>query len=73
VGAEVRVTTESGRSLYNHMTASVGFMSSSDRRLHFGLAVEKGIREVEIRWPSGTVQKLAGLAVNRYHNIEVPE
>ena len=73
IGAEVRVTTEGGRSLYNHVTASVGFMSSSDRRVHFGLAAEKTIREVEIRWPSGTVQKLSGLAINQYHRIVEPE
>jgi hypothetical protein len=36
IGARVKVTTPSGRVLYNHVTTSVGFMSSSDRRLHFG-------------------------------------
>ena len=40
------------------MTTSVGFMSSSDRRVHFGLGRETAIRELEIRWPSGGVQRL---------------
>src|ERR1044071_7990636 len=53
IGAKVKVTTASGRVLYNHVAISVGFMSSSDKRLHFGLGGERGITTVEIRWPSG--------------------
>ena len=34
---EGEVTTASGRMLYNHVSISVGFMSSSDNRVHFGL------------------------------------
>ena len=58
IGAEVKLTTASGRALYNHCTTSEGFMSSADRRVHFGLGAEKEIAAVEIRWPSGTVQRL---------------
>lgn len=53
VGAKLKLTTASGRTLYNHVAISVGFMSSSDKRVHFGLGPESIIRSVEIRWPSG--------------------
>ena len=33
IGAKVKVTTASGRMLYNHVAISVGFMSSSDKRV----------------------------------------
>jgi hypothetical protein len=33
-------------------------MSSSDKRVHFGLGSEKAIGSLEIRWPSGVVQTL---------------
>jgi enediyne biosynthesis protein E4 len=33
-------------------------LSSSDRRVHFGLGVESAARSIEIRWPSGQVQTL---------------
>ena len=33
-------------------------MSSSDKRVHFGLGAEKDIASLEIRWPSGIVQTL---------------
>lgn len=58
IGATIKVVTASGRNLYNHVTTSVGFMSSSDRRAHFGLGTEDGIDHVEIRWPSGIVQRI---------------
>jgi enediyne biosynthesis protein E4 len=58
IGAAIEVETASGRKLYNHVTTSVGFMSSSDRRVHFGLGAESKINHVEIRWPSGTVQRI---------------
>jgi hypothetical protein len=58
IGARIKVVTISGRALYNHVSTSVGFMSSSDRRAHFGLGTETGIDHVEIRWPSGVVQRI---------------
>jgi len=71
VGAKIKVTT-SGRNLYNHVTTSVGFMSSSDKRVHFGLGPEKDIRSVEIRWPSGVVQQLTGVVADRILKVEEP-
>jgi hypothetical protein len=70
IGAKVKVTTQSGRTLYEHVTTSVGFMSSSDRRVHLGLGKEKEIREIEIRWPSGIVQHIDHPAADRILRIE---
>jgi hypothetical protein len=72
IGTVVKVTTDSGRTLYNHVTTSVGFMSSSDRRLHFGLGQEQKIKTVEIKWPSGTLQVLANVPVDKILRIEEP-
>jgi len=72
IGARIKVTTESGRTLYNHVTTSVGFMSSSDRRVHFGLGKESRVREVEIAWPSGTMQRLDSLHADSVVHIEEP-
>ena len=69
----IKVTTGSGRKLYNHVTTSVGFMSSSDRRVHFGLGPETKIDHVEIRWPSGIVQRLEPTAVDRIVKVEEPK
>ncbi len=72
IGASIRVTTASGRALYNHVTTSVGFMSSSDRRAHFGLGAETKIDHVEIRWPSGIVQRIEHPAVDQILKVEEP-
>ncbi|HEY1501898.1 MAG TPA: CRTAC1 family protein [Acidobacteriaceae bacterium] len=72
IGATIRVCTESSRMLYNHVTTSVGFMSSSDRRAHFGLGAEAAIDHVEIRWPSGIVQRIEHPGVDRILMVEEP-
>jgi hypothetical protein len=72
IGATMKLTTGSGRTLYNHVTTSVGFMSSSDKRVHFGLAAEKKIASLEIKWPSGIVQTLKDLAADRILKVDEP-
>ena len=37
LGTVVRLTLDDGRVLMNHATTSVGFASSSDPRVHFGV------------------------------------
>jgi hypothetical protein len=73
IGAMIKVITASGRTLYNHVTTSVGFMSSSDRRVHFGLGTESAIKDVEIRWPSGIVQHLDRPTADRIVKVEEPD
>jgi hypothetical protein len=65
IGAKIRVTGESGSVQYNHVTTSVGYASASDKRVHFGLGGDRRIREIEIRWPSGKVQVLRDISVDR--------
>ena len=72
IGATVKVTTPAGRTLYNRPNVSVGFMSSSDRRVHFGLGAETSAAAVEIRWPRGAVQTIKNVAGGRILKIEEP-
>jgi hypothetical protein len=72
VGAKVKITTASGRVLYNHVAISVGFMSSSDKRIHFGLGRETEISSIEIRWPSGTNQILRSVKADQFLKIDEP-
>ncbi len=73
IGAQIKVTTRSGRTLYNHVSTSVGFMSTSDRRVHFGLGHEEPVQSVEIRWPSGVIQVLTDVKVDRVLKVEEPK
>ena len=47
-----------------------GYFSASDLRIHFGLGEAKKVDLVEIRWPSGTVDTLNDLDVNRLYVVE---
>jgi hypothetical protein len=72
IGAQIRVTTDDGRKLYNEATTSTGYAASSDPRVHFGLGASRVIREVEIRWPSGTRQLLHDLSADRVVEVTEP-
>ena len=70
IGAKVKLTTASGRVLCNHVSVSVGFISSSDKRVHFGLGAEKQISSIEIRWPRGAVQQLTNVMTDQFLKVE---
>ena len=63
-GAVLTLVLDDGRQLTNSVSASAGYSSSSDRRVHFGLGLA-GIRELRIRWPSGTQQTLSPISPNK--------
>ena len=73
VGARVKVTTPSGRTFYNHVTGSVGFLSTSDLRLHFGLGPETVAAVIEIKWPSGADQTLRDIPGDRILKVDEPD
>lgn len=60
LGAKVKITA-GGRTQYNHATTSVGYISSSDRRVYFGLGSAATVDEIEIAWPSGIRQRLSSV------------
>jgi hypothetical protein len=72
LGATVKLTGESGRVQYNHATTAVGYASSSDKRVHFGLGADRTAREIEIRWPSGVRQVLRDVSADRLLKVEEP-
>jgi hypothetical protein len=65
LGAEVILVAESGRRQYGRSTTAGSYFSASDPRVFFGLGQEKAIRELHIRWPSGTEQVIPKPAPNQ--------
>jgi hypothetical protein len=45
------------------------YLSQSDLRLHFGLGPTTRIDSVEVRWPSGKLDKVVGLAADRFYSV----
>ena len=54
------------------LTVARGVMSSSEPILHFGLGDDTKVTELELRWPSGAVQKFANLDADRRYTITEP-
>jgi hypothetical protein len=71
IGADVRVVTAQGAQLATVSTAS-SYLSSSDKRVHFGLGTETVARTVEIRWPSGVVQRLEQVRGDQILQVDEP-
>jgi hypothetical protein len=63
IGAQV-VATYGGRRQAQAVLAQSSYLSVNDRRLHFGLG-EAATADLEIRWPNGKSEKLAGVAANQ--------
>ena len=40
------------------------YISHSDLRLHFGLGADKAIPSIEVRWPSGLVERFVNAAID---------
>ncbi len=59
IGAQVKLTTASGRVQYGMATTTASYQSAQDRRVFFGLGAEPSIRKIEITWPSGAKQLIA--------------
>jgi enediyne biosynthesis protein E4 len=70
IGAQIRITTEDGNKQWNEVTTAVGYASSSDPRVHFGLGKNEKIKEIEIHWPSGIKQILKDVAADQILSVE---
>ena len=71
IGARVRVRVDGGREQHLTVSTAGSYLSSGDRRLHFGLGTAEAAALVEIEWPSGTVQLLENVPANQI--LEVRE
>lgn len=71
LGASVYVHLADGRGLYNHATTAVGYASSSEPLVRFGLGANTVAERVEIHWPGGRRQKLTNVAADQI--VEIAE
>src|SRR5215211_7207703 len=70
-GIGARVTVVSGDLTQTDQARSGdSYISQSDLRLHFGLEKRTKVDSIQVRWPSGTVDKISNLGVNRIITIK---
>jgi len=71
IGARIKVVA-GGKRQYDHMSTASGYASSSAGPVHFGLGNSLVAEEIEIRWPSGTVQTLKDISADRVVKVVEP-
>jgi hypothetical protein len=73
IGAVVSVTS-GGLTQYATVSTASSYLSSSDKRVHFGLGAQENGKatpvQIEIRWPSGVRQKLNDVKPDRILRVE---
>ncbi len=72
IGSRVKVVSASGLTQYFTVNTAVGYLSASDKRLIVGLGADSTARLVEIRWPSGVVQKLENVKAGQMLKVTEP-
>jgi enediyne biosynthesis protein E4 len=70
-GAEVKITTPDG-SQWSTVSTAGSYLSSNDKRVHFGLAGYAKANAIQIRWPSGIVQTLLDVQGDRIVQVDEP-
>jgi hypothetical protein len=68
LGTKVKITTASGVQ-YNEATTAVGYNSSSDKRVYFGLGNATVVERIELAWPTGVKQVLKSVAADQILTI----
>jgi len=69
IGARVKVVS-GDLTQVDEVRSGDSYISQSDMRLHFGLEKRTKVDVIEVRWPSGTVDKISGVGVNRIVTIK---
>ena len=72
-GIGARLILRAGGVVQHAQVQSGGsYLSHSDLRVHFGLGANERVDELEVRWPSGTVQTLRDIAADQVLLVHEP-
>lgn len=67
IGARVVLNTRNKSPQSRTVTAGSGFLAQSSKGLHFGLAKEDIIEDIEIHWPGNKTQIISNIVPGNYH------
>jgi len=68
LGTKVMITTANGVQ-FNEATTAVGYNSSSDKRVYFGLGNATVVDRIELAWPTGVKQVLKNVKADQILTI----
>jgi hypothetical protein len=72
IGAAIRLTADSGETQYAMVSTGGSYLSSNDKRVHFGLGTSRKVSLLEITWPSGRTQRLENIAADHILTVREP-
>jgi hypothetical protein len=70
LGARVGVVRTDGSILWRRARSDGSYASASDPRVLVGLGRSTSISTVKVMWPSGRVEELAAVSVDRYTTVK---
>lgn len=65
LGARLKLTLPTGAVKYNTVNTAVGYASSSERLVRFGLGPYETAPAIDIRWPGGKIQRLTDVKADQ--------
>ena len=71
IGAVVKLATSHIMQVHT-VTTGGSYLSSSDKRIHFGMGTDDIAKVIEIDWPSGIVQRLTDIRSNQILRVDEP-
>src|SRR5205807_8354303 len=70
-GIGAKITIRAGkRTLVDEVRSGSSYISQSDMRVHFGLGAVTKIDSVQVRWPSGLVERFENLSVDAFNTLK---
>jgi hypothetical protein len=72
IGTRLRLVTASGSEQYAMVTTGASYLSSNDKRVHFGLGHDQQVKLLELTWPSGKIQRLENVEADRILTVREP-
>ena len=69
IGSRAILTTDK-RTAIQEVEAGSSYLSQNDLRLHFGLAAGEIVRSLDIRWSDGSVERIAGVAMDTITTVQ---
>src|SRR5258708_35468189 len=68
IGAKITVKVGT-RTLVDEVRSGSSYISNNDMRVHFGLGFATKIDGVQVRWPSGLVERFENFPVDSFHTL----
>jgi len=68
IGARIKLTA-GGMTQTDEIHSGGSYLSQNDLRIHFGLGAATVVDSIEVRWPSGKIDVLKGLAADKFYSV----